>query len=80
MSGHLSRWPVGHQVGEVFDGWAAAGFDVKTAGADAGEETEFVIKAEKLAEAEAGIEVVAGAGGDDRFGDDRTLNEIDFAF
>ena len=76
----LSRRPVTHQVGEVFDDGAAAGFDIETAGANADEETEFIAETEKFSEAETGIEMVACAGGDDGLGDHGALDEIHLSF
>ena len=64
MPGILSGRPVRHQAGQIFDFRALTGLNVEAARAHAGEEAARIIETEQFSEAESGIEMVPGTGGD----------------
>src|SRR5690606_9724723 len=58
--------PVGEEGFQIVETRAGGGAHVVAAGADAEREAALGVEAEQLAVGEAGVEVVAGAGGDER--------------
>lgn len=61
--------PVGEEGFKVVQGWTGGRTYVVPTGADAGGEAAFGGETEELARTETSVEVIAGAGGDERFFD-----------
>ena len=72
--------PVAEHLDEFGDAGALAIADVVAAGGDAQQDAAFVVEAEKFAEAKAGVEMVARAGGDDGLCDEGAVHEGDGPF
>src|SRR5207244_294648 len=71
----LFERPIPQRVRQLRDARALSGADVMAAGGDAGEKAKLGRKAQQLAEAEAGVEMVASAGGNSWFGSERAADE-----
>jgi hypothetical protein len=67
-SGSGFAGPGAELLDELFDGGALGGANVVAAVGDADEEGEVIVEVEEFTEAEAGVEMVASAGGDLGFG------------
>jgi hypothetical protein len=79
-SGSGFAGPGAELLDELFDGGALGGANVVAAVGDADEEGEVIVEVEEFTEAEAGVEMVASAGGDFGFGCEKAFDGGDGAF
>src|ERR1035438_6774354 len=69
-----SNWPIPQHSGQILHTGALARADIEATGRDTHQEAAFGVEPEQLAQAEAGIEMIACAGCDLRLGGEGTLH------
>src|SRR5207302_5974386 len=73
-----ARRPGAERFYEAADGRALSAANIIAAGRDAHQNTRRVLETEKFSQTESGVEVVSGAGSNERFLHVRAIDERDF--